>query len=329
MATKVSVSLSKNTPFYWPILEGSITPKGIELELQKHVGHDRAIESLLEGSLHVGETSLATFIAARDQGYPVLALPVFTTRRFIQPHIHLYKNSEAGDLNQLKGKRVGLHLYWSTSSLWGRRLLWQMHGIASHDIVWITSRPERLSSQTYPSGVQVKTDELGRDTPRLLLEGAVDAVIGLGPGGRPERELPEEAVESVRRDAYPDVLEAQRTYYRKTGVLPLTNVIVMRETLLSDHPWIAESIYEVFQQAKEKVGQAKAVEFLLPTGHWPLKKGTVKDLYDLVGDDPWPYGIRANQHTLEDFIEGALQEGLIRNHLSVESLFPKNLVGLK
>lgn len=171
----------------------------------------------------------------------------------------------------------------------------------------------------------MKTDDQRRDTPRLLVEGAVDAVIGLGPGGRPERELPEKAVEEMRRDAYPDVLEAQRAYYRKTGVLPLTNVIVMREALVFEQPWIVESLYGTFQQAKEEVGQTKAIEFLLPTGHWPLKKGTVKDLLELVGNDPWPYGIKANRHVLEDFIEGALQEGLIRTRASVESLFPKNL----
>ncbi|GEM_PF-1757967 len=320
--TKVTLSISDNTPYHWPIFKGDVAPRGIELELQKHKGHDGAIERVLEGSLDVGETSLATFIAARDQGFRVLGLPVFTTRRFIQPHIHLRKNSEARDITELKGKRIGLHLYWTTSSLWGRRLLWQMHGIAPKDIVWITSRPERLSTQTYPPGVQVKTDDQRRDTPRLLVEGAVDAVIGLGPGGRPERELPEEAVEEMRRDAYPDILEAQRAYYRKTGVLPLTNVVVMREQLASKEPWIVESLYQAFQQAKEQVGQARAIEFLLPTGHWPLKKGTVKDLHDLVGDDPWPYGIKANRHVLEDFIEGAVKEGLIRSRMSVESLFP-------
>jgi len=320
--TNVSLSISDNTPYHWPILKGDVAPRGIELELQKHKGHDGAIERVLEGSLDVGETSLATFIAARDQGFRVLGLPVFTTRRFIQPHIHLRKNSGARDITELKGKRIGLHLYWTTSSLWGRRLLWQMHGIAPKDIVWITSRPERLSTQTYPPGVQVKTDDQRRDTPRLLVEGAVDAVIGLGPGGRPERELPEEAVEEMRRDAYPDILEAQSVYYRKTGVLPLTNVVVMREQLASKEPWIVESLYQAFQQAKEQVGQARAIEFLLPTGHWPLKKGTVRDLHDLVGDDPWPYGIKANRHVLEDFIEGALQEGLIRSRMSVESLFP-------
>jgi 4,5-dihydroxyphthalate decarboxylase len=323
--TRVALSISDSTPYHWPILEGTVTPRDIKPELHKHKGHDGALEHVLDGSLDVGETSLATFIAARDQGYPVLALPVFTTRRFIQPHIHLYKNSDARDMTELKGKRVGLHLYWSTSSLWARRLLWQMHGIAPKDIVWITSRPERLSTQTYPPGVIVKTDDQGRDTPRLLAEGAVDAVIGLGPGGRPERELPEEAVEKMRRDAYPDVLEAQREYYRKTRVLPLTNVVVMREELAAERPWIIGSLYEAFRQAKEQVGQARAIDFLLPTGHWPLKRGTVKDLHDLVGDDPWPYGIKANRHVLEDFVEGALQEGLIRNRMSVESLFPSDL----
>lgn len=320
--TKVSLSISDNTPYHWPILKGDVAPRGIELELQKHKGHDGAIERVLEGSLDVGETSLATFIAARDQGFRVLGLPVFTTRRFIQPHIHLRKNSQARDITELKGRRIGLHLYWTTSSLWGRRLLWQMHGIAPKDVVWITSRPERLSTQSYPPGVRVETDDQRRDTPRLLVEGAVDAVIGLGPGGRPERELPEEAVEEMRRDAYPDILEAQRAYYRKTGVLPLTNVVVMREQLASKEPRLAESLYEAFQEAKKQVGQAKAIEFLLPTGHWPLKKGTVKDLHDLVGDDPWPYGIEANRRVLEDFVEGALQEGLVRSGMSVESLFP-------
>jgi 4,5-dihydroxyphthalate decarboxylase len=325
---KVTLTVSDNDHFFLPILGRDVVPRGIELDLRKYEGTEPTSIRMVDLAYDVADVSLSTFVKARGDGAPLVALPVFTTRRFIQPHIHLRKNSDVRDLSQLKGKRVGLHLYWNSTAVWGRSIFWRMHGVAPRDIIWITNRPERLKNQGFPPGVEVQQDKLGRDTADLLVEGEVDAVIGLGPGGLPQAEgamTGREKAERVRRPAYPDLLEAQRSYYRKTGVLPMTSVVVMREELATKEPWIVESLWELFQAAKRKYGVARALQELLPTGHSPLLGGTVKDVHDLLGEDPWPYNIRENRRALETLLAEALDQGLIRRPMTVESVFASNL----
>lgn len=326
--TKVTLTVSENDRFFRPILERTVVPRGIELDLRNYEGKEPASIRMLDNAYDVADLAISTFVHARDQGAPLVALPVFTIRHFIPPHIHLRKDSDVRDLSELKGRRIGLHLYWNSMAVWGRSHLRQMHGVAARDIVWITNRAERMATQTFPQGVEIRQDKLGRDTPELLLAGEVDAVIGLGPGGLPQtkgtRKAQERAREAVR-PAYPDLLEAQRAYYRQTGVLPMTNVVVMREELASKEPWIVESLCDLFQAAKHKYGVARAVQELLSGAHSPLQGGTVKDVHDLLGEDPWPYNLRENRRALETFLAEALDQGLIHNRMSVETFFASNL----
>ena len=138
-------------------------------------------------------------------------------------------------------------------------------------------------------------------------------------------ELPPEATAQARRPAYPDVLEAQRAYYRQTGVLPSTNVVVMREDLASEEPSVVESLYELFVAAKQHIGFAGIKKAVRGHGHWPLAGGTEEDLHDLLGEDPWPFGIEANRRMLETFLGEALEQGLIEKPMPVERFFAPNL----
>lgn len=328
--TRVTLSVSDHNHFFLPILEGDIVPRGIELDLREHEGLEPTSIRMLDPAyeIQVAEMSFSTFVKARGDGAPLVALPVFTTRRFMQPHIHLRKDSDARDLSELKGRRVGLHLYWNSTAIWGRSVIWRMHGVAPRDITWITARPERLKAQGYPAGVQVQQDKLGRDTAEQLLAGEVDAVIGLGPGGLPSTEETtrgHEVTASARRPAYPDLVEAQRSYYQQTGVLPMTNVVVIREELASEQPWIVDSLYEAFDESKRRFGVERAIEVLLGNAHSPLLGGTVEEIHDLFGDDPWPYNVGGNRRALELFLAEAYDQGLIQEPMSVERLFASNL----
>lgn len=328
-ATKVSLTVSENDRFFQPIVERAVVPRGIELELRKYEGKEPASIRMLEDLAYdVADLALSTYVHARDLGAPVVALPIFTIRHFIPPHLHLRKDSDVRDPSGLKGRTVGLHLYWNSMAVWGRHHLRAMHGIAPRDIVWITNRQERAESQTFPPGVEIRQDKLGRDTPELILAGEVDAVIGLGPGGLPQTEKTKKAQEKARaavRRPYPDLVEAQRAYYRKTGSLPMTNVIVMREELASNEPGIVKSVCELFQAAKQKYGVGRAVQELLAGAHSPLFGGTAKDVHDLLGEDPWPYNIRDNRRALETFLAEALEQGLIRKPMSLETFFASHL----
>lgn len=45
---------------------------------------------------------------------------------------------------------------------------------------------------------------------------------------------------------------------------------------------------------------------------------------DLMGDDFWPYGLESNRRTLETIVRYMHEQGLIRERISIETVFPEN-----
>ena len=51
-----------------------------------------------------------------------------------------------------------------------------------------------------------------------------------------------------------------------------------------------------------------------------------EDEKKLFGGDPWPLGVKANYNNLERFIEYSHDQNLIENRITVESLFPEQVL---
>lgn len=330
MATKSKLTIcftgTTGTPIVGPLLrplrDGSVTPRGIELDFQEDRGLERNTLRMLEGAFDVGEMATATFISARNAGAPVVALPVHGARHFVQTMPNVRSDSDIWDPAQLKGRKVGGHIYWQTDAIWARSFVRVMHGVEPKDIKWIMSRPERLPHDKYPPGVEVRVDPLGRDTPRLLLEGEVDAVFGISTGGRATREKPFEEIASKRRYIYRNVVEAEKEYYKKTGIFPITHVIGIREELAEAQPWIIESLYDALVASKERYGVRRVME---EARERPLRGGTAQENYDLLGEDPYPYGIEANRHVLQTLLTEVYEQGFIEKPMSFERFYATNL----
>ncbi|MGH7829494.1 MAG: ABC transporter substrate-binding protein, partial [Candidatus Binatia bacterium] len=47
----------------------------------------------------------------------------------------------------------------------------------------------------------------------------------------------------------------------------------------------------------------------------------------VLGEDPWPYGIRRNRANLERFMGYSLDQGLMAKEMSVEELFHPSTLG--
>jgi 4,5-dihydroxyphthalate decarboxylase len=45
---------------------------------------------------------------------------------------------------------------------------------------------------------------------------------------------------------------------------------------------------------------------------------------EVLGDDPWAYGLEANRHVLETLVQYTHEQGLISKRLEVDSLFAKS-----
>jgi 4,5-dihydroxyphthalate decarboxylase len=107
-------------------------------------------------------------------------------------------------------------------------------------------------------------------------------------------------------------------YYRKTRVLPANHIVLVKEKVLEESPWIALELFRAFQRSKELAyEQSKEMSraYLLFEGE------DLKRQADLFGADPYPLGVAANRKMLEILARSSFEQGLTRELAHVDDLF--------
>jgi 4,5-dihydroxyphthalate decarboxylase len=137
---------------------------------------------------------------------------------------------------------------------------------------------------------------------------------GVGRSGSPTAGW--KTVEAHYPDLFPNAAELEADWYARTGIYPMHGTIVVKDSILAEHPWVARSLYEAFSKAKD--------EWLVR-----LEAGTANaesdkkyaNLSKIVGRDPLPYGIAANLKTIEALEDTAYKQKLTPRRMTLESLF--------
>jgi 4,5-dihydroxyphthalate decarboxylase len=81
--------------------------------------------------------------------------------------------------------------------------------------------------------------------------------------------------------------------------------IVVKDSVLAEHPWVAKSLYDAFDQAKRdwlKTLQDGSAE--------TASDKKYRDLAKIVGSDPLPYGMEANAASVRWLEDTAFKQGL-------------------
>ena len=309
MALPVSISLVRS-PLTAPILDGQFVIGGITLKINEAKSVNRNSQEMLDGVYDVAEMSLATYFKAREDGLPLIGLPIFTGRRFVHSGIHTRAGFGVSSPEQLAGRCICVPQYWMTSSVWHRILLSEEYGVRADQVRWITTSRERLKTADYPPDIDITLVD-GVLPGDLLAEGVVDAVLVPKRGGRMMGSAPYET-------PFDDIVGAQRGSYTKTGIFPIMHFIVMRAPLADEIPTLPSDIREIFGAAKTTtLNDAQALAGM----ESPLWGETVENALPLFGGDPWPYGIAANRPTLEAIQTSLLEQGFIHTRMPMETLF--------
>ncbi len=265
------------------------------------------------------EMSCAHDLIHRGRGdYPFVAIPVFPSRMF--RHGYIFVNAEAGieGPQDLAGKRVGVPEYSQTAAVWIRGLLQDEYDVRPESIRWYAGgvnapggRPDVLFNPP-PASISI-TRIADRTLNDMLVDGALDALIGARKPaalGRDPR---------VRR-LFPNYRELERDYYRDTGIFPIMHTVVIRESLYREQPWVADSLFKAFVQAKEwclaQMRFSSSLRYTLPWLHAELE-----EMGELFGADPWPYGLAPNRKTLETLVRYLVEQGFLRDPPPLEDLF--------
>jgi 4,5-dihydroxyphthalate decarboxylase len=268
----------------------------------------------------VSELSLAKYVSLVGNGErSLVAIPVFTSRVFRHSAIYVRADGSVREPGDLAGRRVGVPEWVQTAGIYARGALQHQYGVALADVAWVQAGVneagrEELVAPALPPGVSVEAvgDRTLQD---MLVAGDLDAVISARP---PQRFL--DGDERIRR-LFDDPRAVEEAYYLETGVFPIMHTVALRREVLDAHPWVAGNLLTAFTEAKdrslERLRDVNASRLPVPWSHDLGRRAA-----DLLGPDPWPYGVEANRPTLEAFLRFGHEQGVSERALEPEDLFP-------
>jgi 4,5-dihydroxyphthalate decarboxylase len=252
----------------------------------------------------VFELPIVSFLVAQQQGLPIVALPLFVTRRF--HHRSLLLNSSTGvrDPSDLASRNAGIRYHGFTDGTWARGILSHDFGLDPAKVTWVTATTETVPGAPLPPNVR---PTLGASLDELLLEGELAALI-LEAG----RELKGPGIEPI----FPNVATAEEAWFHSTGVVPINHLIAVQQRVADDHPRLLEQLFDEFSNAKNE-----AISKLPRSPEEGSEEAELIRLQTFLGNDPMPYGIDVNRAPLDMIVQLALEQQIIMTPTDLATVF--------
>jgi 4,5-dihydroxyphthalate decarboxylase len=269
----------------------------------------------------LSEISLSSYIISRTIGKPLTAIPVFPARAFRHSYIFINTKSGIREPKDLMGKRVGLAEFQQTATVWIRGTLQHEYGVNLDDIEWFTWAPRQRMEMELPKRYNVTHLAPDRNPDQLLFDGELDAIMV--PSLFPSLFNPPPRI----RRLFEDSEKVEAAYFKKTGIFPIMHSVALRQDVWEKHPWIARSLFKAFQRAKEDA-YARLHDLSPYKISLAWFRGPVEEQEQILGDDPWPYGLEKNRHVVETLMTYLHEQGLAEKKLTMEQLFAPNTLDL-
>ena len=251
----------------------------------------------------VAEMALATYICSKHFEKEFTALPIFLTRSFYHSSMIYRAGSKIAHPKDLEGRRVGVRSYTFTPGVWSRGILSNYHGVDLDTITWVLQGDEHVEEFEYPSNVI--TSDKG-DLYKMLSDGEVEAVIGAPTTGSKEI-LP----------LFSDPESLDKDWYSKNRIYPISHVLVVKNELLHNNPWLGQEIIDVFNRARStylsKWNPDRPAQDPIDHSQMNLSK--------IVGTNPLNYSFSETRETIKKFVGYNHEQKLIPNIPSPEDLF--------
>src|SRR5215813_1054003 len=333
MTLRLTMAFSDN-PRVQPLKDGTVKPQNIDLEcitldpsalFQRNLFYDEFDVS----EMSISETLLA--LERRDGSkWDWSALPVFLSRGHVWSTLYVNTASGITNLADLKDKRIGVPDYDMTAALWFRITLKDLYGIEAADNIWFNGRTKELShggalglDKAGPVGVTHHWLTVDQTLDVMLDRGEIDACTAIRQsdritagdstvidryGGTPINGNPR-----LRKLLADNGRGVVYEYYQKTGFFHANHNVIVQNRILREHPWVALELYNAFQRAKEvayeraRRAQSAYLDF----------QGQAA----VLGEDPYPIGLRAMGKNIERAIQGSFEHGLLTKPLRLEDIY--------
>ncbi|AJA11317.1 ABC transporter substrate-binding protein [Xanthobacter autotrophicus] len=313
------------------LFDGNIKIEGAEVRMHSaDIPSDIFEKMIREDAYDAAELGLTYLLRLIDEGDDrFVALPVFLARVF--RHSAIYINTEAGIARpeDLAGKTVGeFGLYGHDGGVWPKGILSDEYGISPDQCRWVIGAtdwympPFDFIAQPHPANVDVQPAPEGRTLSDMLESGEIQALMS----ARAPRCFVEGSPKVGR--LFPDHEAVERDYFKRTGIFPIMHTLVVRRERLAADPNLARAIFDAFAKAKEEALdrlRKGMVEMNFKTT-LPWQTPLLARDRALLGDDWWPFGMKANQAALDTFCRYFHEQGLSRRRFAIDELFAADLL---
>jgi 4,5-dihydroxyphthalate decarboxylase len=313
-----------------PLMKGVVQAEGIELVPTYSHPSETFWRQLKFQEFEAGEMSMSSYLIARERGIDLIALPVFPSRRLFHTELSYNVDSGIRKPEDLAGKRVGVGEYQQTAALWQRGILEHDFGVSRYKVHWYMERTEELSHGgatgfTPPQGISFQRIPPDKSMASMLVAGELDVAAINSPWqhmpdviGRSHR-IPGTGGDWTKvKMLFSDRIAEGKRFFQKWSFLPVNHAYAIRGDVYKKHPWVAFNLYTAFVKAKEHFNAklADSIPSALFFGREYLAMTR-----EVFGNDPYPYGVKANRKMLETLIDFSHEQGLITKKPKLEELF--------
>ncbi len=303
---------------------GLVQAEGIDHIWCTHGHHEIFARQTFNREWDVSEMSFAKFSAQiTRENADLVGLPIVCSRLFRFSSFYVNKNSGIKTVQDLKGKRIGSPEWAHSAAVYMRGWMHNEMGVKLQDVHWYQAgandagRIEKVELDL-PPGVKL-TRVADKSLSEMLASGEIDCAIIARPPtcflkGDPNIER-----------LYPDYVGMEEEYYARTKVWPIMHIIAMKKAILDEHPWVARSLVNAFQESKrrslERLFDPAVSRY--PLAWLPTYARKMRDMFD---GDPFPYGIEENRPTWEQMLLYTHQQGIAHRLATPDEIFPKGVM---
>ncbi|CAN7552196.1 hypothetical protein [Devosia sp. LjRoot3] len=300
------------------IIDGRVTIPGIDMKLTIDEPQALFRSGQVGHQLDVAEMSLGTHLLQTDMGTAAYwAIPIYLSRAFRHGSIFVRSDRSILAPANLNGRRIGIAGFQQTATIWARGILAEHYGLDLASVSWIVGgvdAPGNLERTTLPAGVPRHLEPAGDDKTlnAMLLAGEIDAIISPAPpvGAR--------GADAPIKSLFGNCAEEERQYFAKTGIFPVMHVLGIKKAQADDD--IVAGLFDAFTAAKN-LAQSELLKGNYLRVSLPWVADEARRTIEVMGENPWSYGLAQNRAGLEAMLRYACADGLIGADRTVESLF--------
>jgi 4,5-dihydroxyphthalate decarboxylase len=259
-----------------------------------------------------------------------VAIPVFPSRMFRHGFLFCRKDAAIRGPAELNGRKIGFLRWVQTAAIWMRGMLVDEYGVSARDSQWYVAAMHHWDDVDPGATVEPRDGSVirmmqnsAKDTSeracRALFDGQVDAL------GITESQLATLLADQSVKRLFDDPRAVEASYFRKTKILPIMHVLALQKGLADQHPELPAKLFHLFVDSKRWAQRwRRAIPSLVEA--WP--NHNLDEEQQIFARDPWAYGLEANRHVIERFLDYCDAQGISAKKTAPEELFHPTTLSL-